>query len=282
MPLSKLSKRFLDRRRKVRTAPVRKSGVPRTRKALKEFTDSRIDANAQPHLVNYHEPRTQYNNKPDATGDVRPILPGTIQVGTTLTGGGKQTATVESRSGNQIEVTGLRVRGLIAIPPEDSSLEPDRALLYCRLICFSCKRFKTHQSIVDDWLTGVNLHNKLLMDGATAKPWEGTLSDMYLPLNTQLFTRHYEKRFFLARGVVQTLSAGSDGRGATHVPALHRSFAFSLKVKNKKLLYVDPVNSYPANFGPAMILIWAYANGAPATAAAVPFMSYISTLTWKQ
>lgn len=280
MPLSRMSTKFLKKHRKAREAINR--GVPRTRKSLKVYVDGRIDSNAKTHLVNYHGPRTQYNNEPNATADVVPILPGTVQVGTTLSSGAKQTGTVESRIGNQIEVSRLRVRGLITIPPEDSFTDPDRALLYCRLICFSCKRFQTHQSIVDDWLTGVNLHNKLLQDGARAKPWEGTMSDMYLPLNSQLFTKHYEKKFYLSRGVVGTISAGSDGRGAAHVPALHRSFAFSLKVKSKKLLYVDPVNSYPSNFGPAMILIWSYANGASATGSAVPFMSYTSTLTWKE
>ncbi len=253
-------------------------------KNLKKVIDQRIDKKDPSGVKNLHEPRTEYNNEPNVTADLRPVLPGIIQVGTALEPPltGHQQDTVEARSGNRVVLKSLRVQGLVSIPPDEGFLEADRALLYCRLICFSCKRFQTHQSMVDDWLTGAVLKNKLLVDGQTAKPYEGTMSDMFLPINPQLFTKHYEKRFYLSRGTIETISAGSDGRGASHMPAVMKAFSFSLKVKNKKLLYVDKANTQPSNYGPALILIWSYANGASASSVAVPYMSFTSTARWKE
>lgn len=249
--------------------------------AVKKIAAKVVDSKNQTHHKVLTEPRTAYNNSASVVGDLRPVLPGIIQAGQLLPDGTKMKNNIESREGNKLHLQSIRIQGIVTIPSNDLPDSNDRAMLACRLLCFSCDKFKTHEALSNEWDSGENLRESLLRQGASAVGFDGTLAGLWLPLNTEMFTTHYDRTFYLARGQVVTLTAGTEGRGAAYMPASYRSFKINLKVKNKLLTYSNPDNTFPTNYAPSLILMFAYVNGAGASASTVPFMQFNSTARWK-
>ena len=252
-------------------------------KNLKQAIKSEIVKYQNSGIKQYNDARTQYNNSASVVADLRQILPAIFQVGQTVSPGVLQKDDVESREGNKIRLTSIRVQGLIAIPSNDQPESADRGLIYCRLLCISCKKYSNLQAFRNEWDTGENIRNVLLKYGSSPVAFNGTMEHMYLPINSEMFTSHYDRKFYLNRGQrIQIGSSLNDGIGGLHMPNVYKPFSFSLKVHDKQLLYSNPADSQPSNFGPAVILLYSYANGAAASVAAVPFMNFTTTTRWKE
>ena len=252
-------------------------------KAVKKIASKVIDLKKETHHKVLLDPRTQYNNAPNDANDLRPVLPSIIQGGQTITtGNNRMTSNIESREGNKVHLQSIRIKGLITIPSDDLPESDDRGLVCCRLLAFSCDKYKTYESMKANWVAGDQLKNSLLRRGAHSIAYDGTMSGIWLPVNTELFTIHYDKTFYLNRGQRQQIgSSVNDGIGAYHMPNVYRAFSINLRVKKKLLTYKDPESVQPTNYGPAVILMFAYCNGAASSSAAVPFMQFNSTARWK-
>lgn len=250
--------------------------------AVKDIAKAVVDRNKPTHIGVVVDPRTQYNNSYSLAADLRPLLPHIWQVGQDSTPGNEVKATVETRTGNKVHLQHINFRGIITIPPIDSPTSSDRSLLACRLLVFSCDKYKTHTALTNNWAAGDMLRQQLLRQGASAKEFDGTLERIWLPVNSSLFTTHVDRRFYIARGQQIINGAGAE-RVMSYFPSgcSYKAFNYGVKCKNKVMHYANPTDSKPSNYSPCAYLMYAYVNGAAASAAAVPFMQFTATTKFK-
>lgn len=231
------------------------------------------------------EPRTQYNNASSTFADLRPVVPSVQQAAIGTGPGAVKSDTIDARNGDSIRLTSLKVKGVITIPCYDSNQSEDRSLIACRLVCFSCKRYPCYRDMQDNWNTGEQLQRVFLREGAEPLGFDGSLARLWLPINSEVFTSHYDKTFYLNRGYLDKTSfsdlTGSSA-SAAHMPNVYKPFNIRLKCKNKVLKYSTPTRTDPSNYGPQVYLMYAFVDGASPSVAAVPFMQYNSQMTWKE
>ncbi len=264
-------------------APKAKRQPIKTEKQVRNIAKSEVNRGKETHQKIYQLVRTQYNNTTSVSGDLARVLTSIYQAGqeNNPPSTDEQANDISSREGSKVHLQSITIRGLITIPGADSFTDSDRACIACRLVCFTCDKFPTYDSLQNEWAAGDNVKQHFLKDGADTLEFNGALARLWMPINKELFTVHADKRFILNRGQVITATAGSEGIGATTMHTVYKNINLNIKCKNKLLKYAEPTHYYPTNFGPSVYLMFAYTNGAPGSAAAVPFMQYNSTAKWK-
>ena len=222
-------------------------------------------------------------NIPDQSSFLFRLLPDLHQSGQPAGGGTVYPVNRETRTGTKVRLMAHRVTGRIFIPWGDGVDSVDRSVISCRLLILSCKRFQKYGDITDNWATGADLRNSMLRNGASQDGFDGYQFGLDLPVNDEIFTTHYDKKFVLNRGHIQTFtSAGSSsGLGAAHMPAALKYFSCNLKVKSKILKFADEANALPANYAPFCLLCYSYTNDAAPSATRVCSMQTNSKLRWK-
>lgn len=280
---SQFTRAKLGTRKRKNLAAFRSRSAYAKVSAVKTIAARVINNKKETHTKWLLDPRTQYNNQPNDANDLRPVLPAIVQGGQTITGGNnRMPSTIESREGNKLHLQSIRIKGLVSIPSDDLPESDDRGLICCRLLVFSCDKYRTYESMKANWAAGDNLKASLLRQGASSVAFDGTMAGIWLPVNSELFTTHSDKTFYLNRGQrMQIGSSVNDGIGAFHMPNVFRAFSVNLKVKNKVLTYKDPESVQPTNYGPALVLMFAYCNGASPSVSAVPYMQFNSNARWK-
>lgn len=251
--------------------------------AVKTIANKQINRKKETHIKVLDEPRTAYNNIASVTADLRPVLPHIYQEGQdAATPGTKQSGDIESREGSKVHLRSLHIKGIVTVPTDDSPTSNDRALLALRLLCLSSDKYKTFSAFQGNWQNGDGLRNVLLKKGSSSIPFDGTLGTLWLPVNTNAFTVHEDRTFYIDRGNIINSGVVSVNTSAYFPSALsYKPFSLSLRVKNKALHYGAPTASQPVNYGPGVILMYAYVNGAAAAASTVPFMQFQTTTKWK-
>lgn len=281
MPYARRSLGGTSRRRATsarRSSAARASKVATSRKRVVKTVRREINRMKETGVKVIEEPRTQYNNAASVGADLRPLLSSIVQAGQSISPLAEQPNNIESREGKSVVLRALTVRGLVSIPPIDSASSADRAHILCRLVCFSSKRYPTYDEMTVNWAGGTQQRRIFLRSGATVEAFVGAMRQMWLPVNREAFTVHYDKSFYMARGM--NIPYGT-GDGAAHMPVTYKPFGFSMKVRNKVLKYQQETDGQPSNFGPCLYLMWSYCNGAPGSAAAVPYMQYNAMTRWK-
>lgn len=251
--------------------------------AVKLIANTQINRKNETHIKVLDEPRTPYNNEPSVAADLRPVLAHIYQQGQDgPTPGTKQPANIESREGSKVHLQSIHIKGVVTVPTDDSPTSNDRSLLAMRLICFSSDKFKSHTAMTENWATGDGIRSIFMKNGSSAVPFDGTLKTIWLPVNTNSFTVHEDRQFYMDRGNIITSGVVSVNTSVYFPSACsYKPFSMSLKVHNKVLHFGQPTDSKPVNYGPSLILLFAYVNGAAASQATVPYMQFQATTKWK-
>ena len=144
----------------------------------------------------------------------------------------------------------------------------------------SSKTYKTFAEVSANWDVGEQIRTMLMQYDDTPAPYFGTPDSNLLPFNTNAFTVHDQKRFYLNRGMIINDSAvpTPGATGAGHMPTVVKKVRLNIKCKGKVLKFASPEEPLPTNFGPFLWIGFAYTNNAAATTAGVPFM-YGRTVT---
>jgi len=253
----------VQRRRKAVAASRYKLARP-----VRTLVDRRIDRKIETKSILLKYRRTQWRNAPDAGQRCIQVFP-SIDQGDTR----------DAREGSKITLTSGWVKGMITIPSYDSSTSSDRSSISFRLCMLSCKAARAFPDVQGNWPGPGNLYTQLLKGDSSASPAIGVLQDTWEPINTDMFTVHYDKTFVMNRG--QLLNPGAGGVGTAHMPAVSRSFYIKVKCKNKLVRYSDFGQVEPTNFAPFIVGWWAYTDGAAPSAAAVPFVEFQSMFHFK-
>lgn len=103
--------------------------------------------------------------------------------------------------------------------------------------------------------------SSLLRAGGASKGFTGLISDLFAPINTDLFTTHYNKVHYCTQEFVNRDTTA--GYWSSDIKNQIKFFNINLKVKDKKLTYDDDTNGglLPTNYAPFLCIGYSYLNG---------------------
>lgn len=198
------------------------------------------------------ESLVKFNSGINAAGDMLQLVPNINQ--------GTDEA---QRIGNKIRAHSLRVKGYVKLDVNDVEDSTKLPSVACRLMVVS---MKTRPCYFDATGTPGTLAT-LLEKGQTTVGFTGVLSDLYAPINTDVFTVHSDQTFYLNQSFINVIGASAPSIRVTQdIQNTVKFFDIDIKCKNKTLQYDVDVGSglFPTNWGPFMVLGYSYLDGSAA------------------
>lgn len=166
------------------------------------------------------------------------------------------------RIGEQINAKSLVLKGIMKFNYETQEGSPNMSNVAVRVMCLSLKTSPSWQQSLSNM---TNSLENLLRRGATTVPFKGYLEDIYSPVNTDLFTVHYNKVFYINQSYFVQIGTGG-GPVSADLKNTVKFFTIKLKVKNKLLKYSNAFGAnddlLPSNYSPFFIAGYSYLNGA--------------------
>lgn len=256
--------------KKQRIYPSKKTYMKKPgRLDLYKIVKNVLNRNVETEITSHTLALTAFNSGIDNSGDVLRLMP-TVP----------QSVDDGSRKGSIIMAKSLNVRGHLQLNSYDSvntgtGTFTSNCRIGVRLMVVTPKRYPNYsQSSTNALLWLPNL----LRNGVSTQGFTGTVQDLYLPLNLDEVTVHWDQTFDLQSETIQS------GGGATLVPVVisaDKSYAFfnlNVKCKDRKIHFLD-ASSEPTDFGPVLLMGYAHMdNSAPDVLQTRVSMSYVSTL----
>lgn len=185
----------------------------------------------------------------------------------------------DERDGAKIRITRLTGSFFAHVPaaftPTGQGEASAAAGISCRLLILSCKQVQALGQFEQNWAAGQNFNRQFLKNGSQATGFNGDLWSLRWPVNTQLFTKHYERYFTLNRGIVN----GTDN----HKPEVFKNIRFRIKCKNKMLQFNEPSTTEHTNWSLFAILLYAPNDSQISSSSPGPVKGNMySMLSWKE
>lgn len=242
--------------------------APSTKKAINKLINQSIETKQA--FTTSGNSLIYYNSGINANGDITPILPAIA--------GGSGDAT---RNGSQVMAKSLNVKGYLKLVLNDTVDNTAYPQVIVRMMVVS---LKTHQNYTNVSTQGTSL-GALLRKGATVGAFSGNLSDIYAPINNELFTVHYDKKFYLNQTFLNAIGASQPSQTIPQdLKNTVKFFNLNVKCKNKVLKY-DPTYTdsvYPTNWAPFLVLGYAHLDGSsPDTVTTKIGLQYDAVLNYK-
>lgn len=150
--------------------------------------------------------------------------------------------------------------------------------IQCRLLILSCKQVQAVGQFEQNWAAGQNFNRQFLKNGSQATGFNGDLFSLRWPVNTQLFTKHYDKYFTLKRGFY----LGDNTSGAAMQPEVSCIKRFRIKCRNKQLQFNEPGTSEHTNWSLFGVLLYANSDSSLTNSSPGPvYGNMYSRITWK-
>jgi len=242
-------------------------------KPVRTLVDRRIDRKVERGATTFHLRRYQFTNLIADAPLLRlhTIIPDIAQ-------GDER----NDRHGTSVRLTNLYIKGRIDVPADDNPLlgNDDRAEIYVRMFVLSCRNYKSLDDVVANWTAGDILNSRFFKNNASDSAPTGLYVDMLSDVNREAFIVHHDRVMKLDRSLGYFPDPTSTSGAATQRP-VSREFKIPLKVKNKVLKYWDPSQVQPSNYQPFVCCLFAYGNGASPSLSAVPYIEYMSKVSFK-
>lgn len=212
---------------------------------------------------------TYFNSGITSSGDMLQVLPYISQ------GSGDN-----QRIGDQINTQSLKISGYIRYLPNTENYEQSAfSHVVARLMVVSLK----YRSAYPDSAGSTAPLSGLLKKGGTATAFTGVLSDIFAPINTDLWTKHHNEVFYLSQPLL--VQPGTAGQTTMPLDVKNLVKFFNINIPCKKTLKYDnnvTSGSSATNFAPMLLLGYAYLNGdAPDTVTSNLGMYYTSILNYE-
>lgn len=266
---SKTTNKKAYKKSKKSVAKPSKSFIKKVKKVLHEQAESKQA------YINLGDTLTNFNSTISGSNDALQIVPNISQ----------GTADYQ-RIGDQIRAQKLLIQGHIKLYPPTQVVgtlanAPQIANVMARMFILSLKPAPSYDGI----LGYSGQLNGLLKKGGTTTGFTGKISDLYAPVNTDLFTVHYDKVFNLSQSY--TFLPSTTGAGNEVSIAQDKSVKFfnkTIKLKNKILKYDSTWGGglLPSNYGPFLCMGYSYLNGTSGDTVNTQLgMTFISTLQYE-
>lgn len=244
-------KKFMARRgRKARKQSVRH---PRKKSNLTKLVKAviRQQSETKQAYITTGDSLIKYNSGINSLGDYTQVLPNITQ-GTAD----------NARIGDQIRAQSLTIRGYIKMDPILSSgtfNNQGYPNMMARLMVVS---LKTKANFTEATSSTTPLSG-LLKKGGTTSGFTGVLSDIYAPINTDLWTVHADRKMYVSQDIVAQYGGQTTALVAQDLKNTVKFFTINVKCKNKLVKYDANISSnlLPTNFGPILLVGYAALNG---------------------
>jgi hypothetical protein len=259
------------KKRAPKTAP-KTPKAPKTKKQLVKVIKKVISSQNETKqaYITTGNSLVKFNSGITAVGDLIQVLPNIAQG----TGEGQ-------RIGSQIRAQKLNIRGFVKLDINTANNNSKLSNVIVRMMVVSMKTSPSYQ----DALGMSPKIGSLLMKGQSTTAFEGYLQDIYAPINTQVFTVHSDRRFYLRQDNLLPIGASPPSTNLSQdVSNTVKFFNINVKCKNRLLRYDEDVGSdlLPSNFGPFLLLGYSYLDGsAPDSLDTKVGLSYDATFNYE-
>lgn len=186
---------------------------------------------------------TNYNGTIDSTAEFYDLCP-SIPQGTDM----------GNRIGDQIRGKNLVVKGHICMSLTGDSDANTRIAV--RLMALSSKIGPSYYSNENNTAL-----DRLLLANSTAQKFNGDVLSLYLPVNREMWTVHYDKIHYLSMS--QLYHTGATDVEVTRETRYTTKF-FTIRIPCKKLIRYGDGHAWPTNFRPRFCLGYAHVDGSTA------------------
>jgi len=240
-------------------------------KPVDVLVQRKLDKDNPSRFISFHQRRYQFTNLISDAPLLRlhTIIPDIAQ-------GNER----NDRVGAKLKLNSINIKGKIDVPADDNPVlgNDDRAQIFVRMYVISVKNATDLPTIITEWNSDYN--DLFFKNNSNPTAPTGQYIDMLSDVNRELFTVHYDKVMKLDRSLAYFPDPTSSSGAGTQKP-VSKEFSIHLKVKNKHLTYNAPTSVQPLNFRPFVVCQFAYGNGAGPSSSAVPFIEYLSKLSFK-
>jgi hypothetical protein len=181
-----------------------------------------------------------YNSGINAQSDVIQIIPASIQ-GTDA----------GSRVGNELTVKSFNIKGHYILSLANNQVSAS-CRIGVRILILQAKRYKSYYDANTQFVNHLPL---MIRTGDSVRAFTGVISDLYLPINEEVYEVLYDKVQYVTMPFVATAVGANDVRNTV------KMFDIDLKTNYKKLTYEDSLSNYPQNWGPFMAIGYAKMDG---------------------
>lgn len=244
-------KSFVKKSSKPRRA-VAKSRKTNFVKAVKSVISSQVEDKFA--YLSQGTSLTYFNSGIDSSGDMLQVIPN-IAKGTND----------NERVGDSITAKWLNIKGYVKLNTNDIIDSTRLPAVYVRMFLVSPK----YRNNYSDVIGSTSPLSALLKKGGTTSGWSGLISDMYAQVNTELFTLHEERKFYLSQSFIAspgTQPGAPSALVASDTKETVKFFNMSWKCKGKKLLYDGGLGAsiQPVNYSPILLIGYCYLDGSTA------------------
>lgn len=266
---SKTTNKKAYKKSKKSVAKPSKSFAKKVKKVLHEQAESKQA------YINLGDTLTNFNSTISGSNDMLQIVPNISQ----------GTADYQ-RIGDQIRAQKLTISGHVKLYPPTQvagsmTNAPQLSNVMARLFILSLKPAQAYDAAMSysGQLSG------LLKKGGTVVGFTGKISDLYAPVNTDLFTVHHDQLINLSQSYtfLPTTSSGQNDVSIQSDKTV-KFFNKTIKLKNKLLKYDSTWGGgiSPVNYGPFLCMGYVYLNGSSADTVNTQLgMTFISTLQYE-
>lgn len=190
-----------------------------------------------------------FNSGIDSTADIQPLIP--------AIGQGDDS---NQRTGQVITAKRLNIKGHVRLNINDVSDSTKLPQVAVRMMVISMKNKPSYGDVT----ASAAPFATLLRKGGTTTNFTGVLSDLYAPINTDVFTKHYDKVMYLSQSYLNGIGSSIPSQYvAQDVSKTIKFFNINVKCKNKVLKYDEDISSdsWPVNWSPFLVLGYAYLDG---------------------
>lgn len=191
---------------------------------------------------------TLFNSGVNTTADMLQVMP---NISNSVNDNG--------RIGDQIRAQRLNMRGYIKLNPNNTFNTTASPSVVARLMIVS---LKTKANYTEATSTATALGG-LLKLGGTTSGFSGTLQQIYAPINTDLWTIHVDRKYYLNQSYLVQPGGASATCVSSDIKNTIKFFNFNIRCKNRLLKYDANISSglLPTNFGPICLLGYSYLDG---------------------
>lgn len=182
------------------------------------------------------------NSGIDSTGDMFQVIPNITQ-----------STADNGRIGDQVRAKSLNIKGFVKMDigtPLNGTAIPT---VLCRMMVVS---LKSKPNYTEASSSSAPLASLLKKGGVTTN-FNGYLRDIYAPINTDLFTIHHDRKFYLRQDY------NNGAAGPMDISRTIKFFNLPVRCKNRLLKYDSAVSSglLPTNFGPMILFGYTFLDG---------------------
>lgn len=257
------ARKYVSKRRAVRKAKS-SNLVRKIKQVMSSLTETKQA------YYNSGNTLTMFNSGIDSVGDLQQIVPN-------IANGVED----NQRVGQQIRAKSMNIRGYIKLNINDVNDSTKLPAVVARMMVVS---MKTAPNFTEAQAQASKI-GTLLKKGGTTVSFTGLLSDIHAPINTDVFTVHSDRKYYLNQSYVNATGVSPPSTVlAQDVKNTVKFFNINVRCKNRLLKYDEDVSSdlLPTNFAPFILLGYSYLDGSAADTLSTNLgLQYISTFNYE-